>query len=80
MMNWKGFGRKRSWPNFKIRSRQSSGDNAENHENSLQDCQSSARDLNPGSTECKTLTRNHSFSRQFNRSLLCWGCGGRSVK
>jgi hypothetical protein len=32
MMNWKGFDRKRSWPNFKGLSRHSPGGTEENHE------------------------------------------------
>jgi hypothetical protein len=31
-MNWKGFGRKRTWPNFKVVSRHSLGGTEENHE------------------------------------------------
>jgi hypothetical protein len=41
MMNWKGFGRKRSWPNFKVQSQLSSGGTEENHE------ETPVRDLNP---------------------------------
>jgi hypothetical protein len=32
MMNWKGFGRKRSWHNFKVLSQHSPGGTEENHE------------------------------------------------
>jgi hypothetical protein len=32
MINWKGFGRKRSWANFKVLSRNSPGVTKENHE------------------------------------------------
>jgi hypothetical protein len=32
MMNWKGFGRKSSWPNFKVLSWQLPGGMEENHE------------------------------------------------
>jgi hypothetical protein len=32
MMNWRVFGRKQSWPNFKVVSRHSSGETKENHE------------------------------------------------
>jgi hypothetical protein len=32
MTNWKGFGRKRSWPNFKVLSRHSPGGTEKNHE------------------------------------------------
>jgi hypothetical protein len=37
MMNWNGFGRKRSLPNFKILSRHSPGWTEENHKNLNQD-------------------------------------------
>jgi hypothetical protein len=33
MMNWKGFGRKWSWPNFKLLSRHFPAGTEENHEN-----------------------------------------------
>jgi hypothetical protein len=32
MVNWKGFGRKRSWPNFKILSQHLPGGTEENYE------------------------------------------------
>jgi hypothetical protein len=32
MMNWRGFGRKRSWPEFKVLSRYSLGGTRKNHE------------------------------------------------
>jgi hypothetical protein len=32
MMNWKGFGRKRSWNNFNVISRNSPGKTEKNHE------------------------------------------------
>jgi hypothetical protein len=32
MMNWKGFGRKWPWPNFKVLSWHSPGETEENHE------------------------------------------------
>jgi hypothetical protein len=34
IMNWKGFGRKRSWPYFKVLSRHSPGGTKENHKKS----------------------------------------------
>jgi hypothetical protein len=40
MMNWKGFGRKWSWPNFKVLSRYSTGGTEENHETLNQDTRS----------------------------------------
>jgi hypothetical protein len=33
MMNWKGFGRKRPWPNFKVLSKHSPGVTEESHDN-----------------------------------------------
>jgi hypothetical protein len=46
MMNWKGCGRKRSWPNFKVLSRHLPGGTEENHENLSQDSRSPAESLN----------------------------------
>jgi hypothetical protein len=46
MKNWKGFGRKRSWPNFKVLSQNLPGRTAGNHEKP-QDSQSPGRDSNP---------------------------------
>jgi hypothetical protein len=46
MLNWKQFGRKRLWPNFKVLSRHSPGGTEENHENLNQD--SRGREPNPG--------------------------------
>jgi hypothetical protein len=48
MANWKGFGGKRSWPNFKVLSRHSPGGAEENHEKP-QD--SRGRESNPGPSE-----------------------------
>jgi len=48
MMNWKGFGRKRSWPNFKVLSWHLPGGTEENHKKLSQDSWSLGRDLNPG--------------------------------
>jgi hypothetical protein len=47
MMNWKGFGKKKSWPNFKVMSQHSLGGTVKNHEET-QVSQSPGRDLNPG--------------------------------
>jgi hypothetical protein len=46
MLNWKGFGRKRQWPNFKVLSQQSLRETEENYEIS-QDSRPPGRDLNP---------------------------------
>jgi hypothetical protein len=34
-MNWKGFGRTQSWPNFKVLFRHSPGGTEENHEKTV---------------------------------------------
>jgi hypothetical protein len=50
MMNWKGFGKNRSWPNFKVLSRHSPGGN--NSAKILtQDSRCPGLDLNPVSPE-----------------------------
>jgi hypothetical protein len=51
MMNGKGFGRKQSWPNFKILCLRSPGGNEEYHENFNQHRRSNGQDLNPGPPE-----------------------------
>jgi hypothetical protein len=47
MVNWKGFGRNRSWPNVKVASQHSIGGTEENHDNVSQDSLSLGRNLNP---------------------------------
>jgi hypothetical protein len=48
MMDWKGLGRKRSWPNFKVLYRYSLGGTEENHEKtSIRVTGRRGRDLNP---------------------------------
>jgi hypothetical protein len=54
-MKWKGFGRKRSWPNFKILFWNSSGRFEEDYENSL-DSRSPAGELKPGPPEYEANT------------------------
>jgi hypothetical protein len=51
MMNWKGFGRKRSWPNFKVLFPNSPGVTSEYHENFSYDSRSPGQDLKPGPPE-----------------------------
>jgi hypothetical protein len=46
-MNWKGFRKKRSWPNFKVLSWHFSGGTEENDENLSQVNRSPGRDFNP---------------------------------
>jgi hypothetical protein len=49
-MNWKGLGRKRSWPNFEVLSRHLAGETEENHEKP-QGGRSPGRDTSPVSPE-----------------------------
>jgi hypothetical protein len=51
MTNWKGFGVKRSWPNFNVLSRHSPGGTEKTTKNLSQDSWSLGRDLNPGPPE-----------------------------
>jgi hypothetical protein len=50
-MNWKGSGRKRSWPNFKVLYRNSPGRTEKNTKTLNQDIRSPGRDLKPGPLE-----------------------------
>jgi hypothetical protein len=50
-MNWKGFGRKWSWPNFKALSRHLPGGSKENHKIFREDTRSQSQYLNPGPPE-----------------------------
>jgi hypothetical protein len=52
-MNWKGYGRKRPWLNFKILVWNLPGRTEENTKNVNQDIRSSERELNPGPPECE---------------------------
>jgi hypothetical protein len=83
MTNWKGFGRKRLWPNFKILSWHSPGGTEKNHENLSHDSQYPGRDLNPEPPGYKTgvLTTRlwHSvlrivFAVCINEDSLLWLC------
>jgi hypothetical protein len=51
MMNWKGCGKKRSWPNFKVLSRHLRSGTDKNTKRLSQDSQSPGWSLNPGLTE-----------------------------
>jgi hypothetical protein len=50
MVNWKGFGRKQSWYNFKVLFQHSPGGTDETHEKP-QDIRSPGSDFNPGPPE-----------------------------
>jgi hypothetical protein len=51
MTNWKGFGRRRLWPNIKVLSRNSPGGIEEKYLNLSQDYKYPGRDLKPGPPE-----------------------------
>jgi hypothetical protein len=59
-MNWKGFGRKRSWPNFKVISRNSLGGTEENYENLNQGSRSPDPRFEPGISRIRSKSVNHS--------------------
>jgi hypothetical protein len=69
MMNWKGFGRKQSWSNFKGLSRHSPGGTKE-HENLSLNSLSPGRDLNSGPPEYEVLTTRPRIS-VVRRTVLC---------
>jgi hypothetical protein len=50
-MNWKGFSRKRPWPNCKLLSQHSPGETEENCGNHNQESRHPGRDLNRGPPE-----------------------------
>jgi hypothetical protein len=54
MMNWKGYGRKRLWPNFMVLFQHSPGRTEENHRNPSIDSWSPGQDLKPGPPEHET--------------------------
>jgi hypothetical protein len=64
MMNWKGFGRKCSWPNFKVLSRNSRG-TEENHESPLSEYMVSGLRLELGTSQ---IRRNVNHSRSVMTS------------
>jgi hypothetical protein len=61
MMNWKGFGRKRSWPNTNVLSLNLPGGTEEKHENPRQDSRTPNLDLNLGPPEYKTVMLTTTF-------------------
>jgi hypothetical protein len=71
MVNCKGCGRKRSWPNFKLISRHSPGGTHYNYEYLSQHSRSPGLDLNPGNPECEAgvLTTHPRRSMVLMRNL-----------
>jgi hypothetical protein len=56
MMNWKGFGRKCSWPNFKVLSQHSPRATEENHRKPLSGLPVLGPTFEPGTSETGVLT------------------------
>jgi hypothetical protein len=56
MMNWKGLGSKRSWPNFKVLSQYYSLGTEENHENLHQNSRGQESNTEPPEYEVGALT------------------------
>jgi hypothetical protein len=67
-MSWKGFGRKRLWPNFKVLSRHSPEGTEENHENLNQNSQLLGPRFEPKTSGIRSRTVNHS-TLTFGRSM-----------
>jgi hypothetical protein len=59
MMNWKSFGRKRSWANFKVLSRHSPGGAEGNYENLDQDSRSPVPRSEPGTSRLRNRSVDH---------------------
>jgi hypothetical protein len=68
MMNWQGFGRKRSWPNFKVVSRHWPGETEKNHEFN-QDSRSPGQRIETGTSRIRSKSVNRSTTT-FGKSLL----------
>jgi hypothetical protein len=50
MMNWKGFGKKQLWPNFKVLNQHLPGGNEEDHKDLNQDSRSLGSRIKPGTS------------------------------
>jgi hypothetical protein len=70
VMNWKGFGKNRSWPNFKVLSRHSPGETEENTKTLSQDSRSPSLGLNPGLPVYETGMLTTAFGFKFYETGL----------
>jgi hypothetical protein len=73
MMNWKGFGRRRSWPNFNVLSRHSPGGTEKNYEKICQGIRSSGPRFEPGTSRLRSKNVNHSttmFDNTFHANCF----------
>jgi hypothetical protein len=65
VMNWNGFSRKRSWPNFKVLSRHLPGGTDETHRNLNQDSRSS------GNKARDNAVKENKNKRECDNSAQC---------
>jgi hypothetical protein len=70
MMNWKGFGRKRSRPAFKVLSRHSPGGTEENHETLNRDSRLPGPRYEPRTSRIESRSVNHSTTTFGNPGYL----------
>jgi hypothetical protein len=72
MMNWKGCGRRQSWPNFKLLSQHLPGGTEDNHKNLSEDNRSPSRDLKLGLLEYESGVQNVAdYLLNINISVFC---------
>jgi hypothetical protein len=69
MMNCKGFGRKRSWPNFKVLSRYSPGGTEESHKKLNPDSRSPGPGFESWTSRMRNRSVNHLIT-MFGRTLF----------
>jgi hypothetical protein len=62
MMNWKGFERKQSWPNFKVLCRPSPGGTEEKDEKAESGKPFSGPRFEPGTSQIRSRSVDHDFS------------------
>jgi hypothetical protein len=59
-INWKGFGRKWSWPNFKVLTRHSPEGTEKTMKDLNQDSRSPGMRIEPGTSQIRSRSVNHS--------------------
>jgi hypothetical protein len=62
MFSWKGFRRKRSWPNCKVLFRHSPGGTEENHKKPEPESQIAGPRIEPGTFRIRSRSVNHSIA------------------
>jgi hypothetical protein len=71
MMNWKGFSRKQSWPNFKVLSLHSHGRTEEKHKSLNHDSRSLRLRFESGTSRIRSKRVNHSTTTFGNILVAC---------